>query len=266
MIIYIRKDLNMRKGKAIAQASHAAQLAIFQLFEMSSENAYMDATTMRGMIIPWLNSDDSIKIEWVDNQEALENRIKAAVNVNCLVSSVVDQGRTEFKGVKTLTSAAVLPPMFKQRVGSRPLTPVNLKNLLEQDKKGGLNRLLKPMGTKQVFVLNKAYKISRDNLIAKSVATSINAIFLLCNSNDQRVWINFRTASTLTSWLSGHYAKIVTGTSDFNTFKRQLPQLCGLHFESAEGAKRYFSNDEIIVFSPLLNKEINPITGDLKLE
>jgi len=104
--IVLRKDLNMRKGKMIAQGAHASLQAILALGrpENSSWVIRLDER-----LESWLRAG-SKKICVSVNSEAellaLHAQAQAAGLINALI---LDSGKTEFGGVPTYTALAVGP-------------------------------------------------------------------------------------------------------------------------------------------------------------
>jgi peptidyl-tRNA hydrolase, PTH2 family len=95
-VIILRKDLNMRKGKMIAQGAHASLSAVLQ---------YSDHPSVKA----WL-SDAFTKIAVsVDSEDELLDIYQKAKNANLVCSLIKDAGRTEFNGVHTYTAVAVGP-------------------------------------------------------------------------------------------------------------------------------------------------------------
>lgn len=108
-VLVLRKDLNMRKGKMVAQGAHATQLAAYP--------SPTDEDVARGYMIvpltehntPWLRDNfKKICCSAKDEAEllALYERAKA-LGIPC--SLITDSGLTEFHGVATNTAVAVGP-------------------------------------------------------------------------------------------------------------------------------------------------------------
>lgn len=96
-VIVIRKDLNMRKGKMVAQGAHASLGAVLSVKR--------DDKRMK----PWLEGSFTKICVYVESEEEIiELRNKAGVEglINCLIT---DSGRTEFNGVPTITTLAIGP-------------------------------------------------------------------------------------------------------------------------------------------------------------
>lgn len=95
-IIILRKDLNMRKGKMIAQGAHASLSSI--LDNLDHPNVKM-----------WLeNAFTKIAVS-VDSEEELKEVYEKAKKAGLIASLIIDNGLTEFNGVKTPTAVAIGP-------------------------------------------------------------------------------------------------------------------------------------------------------------
>lgn len=98
MIIVMRTDLNMRKGKMIAQGAHAAILAWLTITDQ-----------MEGAARRWVEQHGMRKIcVGVDSEDALRKLLESAYAMGVHAAHVVDAGLTEFDG-PTLTCAAFGP-------------------------------------------------------------------------------------------------------------------------------------------------------------
>ncbi len=94
-VIVMRTDLGMRKGKMIAQGAHA------------SLDAYWEATSKD--CITWAETGSTKVCVAVDSEAALFDINQAAQVTELPVHLVWDEGRTEFKGVRTATCLAIGP-------------------------------------------------------------------------------------------------------------------------------------------------------------
>ena len=111
-VIVIRKDLNMRKGKMVAQGVHASMKVFFDLMYEATVGMYS------GKFLP-LPSDNEMR-EWVDGRFtkvcvsvdseaellAIHEKAKEAGLPTALIQ---DAGLTQFGGVPTHTTVAVGP-------------------------------------------------------------------------------------------------------------------------------------------------------------
>lgn len=117
-VILIRKDLNMRKGKMVAQGAHASLAVILnlmerQLFKTSDKNTTLIErrflSNEKSAINKWLEGSFTKVTLGVDSEEALERYFRIAQEANLLCSYIIDNGTTEFNGIKTPTAVAIGP-------------------------------------------------------------------------------------------------------------------------------------------------------------
>lgn len=112
-VIIIRKDLNMRKGKMVAQGAHASMKAIFDIGKIESSYLFDDGGY--ALSIPY---DNALR-EWfedkftkicvsVDSEQELLDIYNKAKDSGMLCSLILDAGLTEFKE-PTYTAVAVGP-------------------------------------------------------------------------------------------------------------------------------------------------------------
>ena len=106
-VIVMRKDLNMRKGKMIAQGAHAS------LKVLTDRRSHVDDDTFAIELTPaikaWLTGRFTKVCVSVDSEEALDAVVARAKASNIPVALIVDAGKTEFHGVPTKTCCAVGP-------------------------------------------------------------------------------------------------------------------------------------------------------------
>jgi len=125
MVLVVRKDLNMRKGKIAAQASHAAVGAVLQSifgerlddssFGIDGEGFEITKPTfVNKNTKDWLLGTFTKICVSVDSEEELDAVAKKAeeAGINCCV--ITDNGLTEFHGVKTKTCLALGPCKSKE--------------------------------------------------------------------------------------------------------------------------------------------------------
>lgn len=105
-VIVLRKDLNMRKGKMVAQGAHASMGAILRLGHRDGNTLVIPLDERNE---PWLTGRFK-KICVSVNSEAellaIHEKAKAA---GLIASLILDAGLTEFGGVPTYTAVAVGP-------------------------------------------------------------------------------------------------------------------------------------------------------------
>ena len=120
-VIILRKDLNMRKGKMVAQGSHASMKVILDLMKSemlmtSTSDYYADEVEVRTLSLPnesalkdWINGIFTKVCVSVDSEEELISIYETAKSMGIPCSMIVDAGLTEFGGVPTKTAVAIGP-------------------------------------------------------------------------------------------------------------------------------------------------------------
>jgi PTH2 family peptidyl-tRNA hydrolase len=122
-VIVLRKDLNMRKGKMVAQGAHASMGAILGLSRLSADGDEM-TIPLDARVKPWLTGRFK-KICVSVNSEAELLDLHARAQAAGLVCSLIqDAGLTEFGGVPTYTAVGIGPDrsdFIDQLTGQLPL-------------------------------------------------------------------------------------------------------------------------------------------------
>lgn len=106
-VIVIRKDLQMRRGKEIAQASHASMSFLTKrLYDLEEYGKIFPLTDVQ---TEWLNSSFRKICVQVNSEEELLNIEKAAKEIKLECHIIIDNGLTEFHGIPTKTCLALGP-------------------------------------------------------------------------------------------------------------------------------------------------------------
>lgn len=105
-VIIMRDDLNMRKGKMVAQGAHASLGA---LLEQSSRGIATLSIPMNMNIAPWLDGSFTKVCVRITGQVELEKLVHKAREMGLPACLITDNGKTEFNGIPTVTCAAVGP-------------------------------------------------------------------------------------------------------------------------------------------------------------
>lgn len=110
MILVIRKDLKMRRGKECSQASHSAVGAITNQLNLKETpqgfklSGYVDKPTYE-----WLQGSFRKITVTVNSEEELLELKQKCDKANIRTTLIEDNGLTEFHGIKTKTVLAVGP-------------------------------------------------------------------------------------------------------------------------------------------------------------
>jgi len=110
-VIVIRKDLNMRRGKQIAQGCHASMKVILDMMEMIkflSGYKWTLETLNNTPLEQWINGEFTKIVVSVDSEEELLKLHQDALNKEIPCSLIKDAGHTEFKE-PTYTAVAIGP-------------------------------------------------------------------------------------------------------------------------------------------------------------
>ena len=111
-VIVVRRDLNMRRGKEIAQGSHASMA-----FLVAAVVDACDPSTGRGVVeidaaaLAWMTtSNRKVTLQARSEEELLDLYAKAGA-AGLRSHLITDSGRTEFGGVPTITALAIGPDL-----------------------------------------------------------------------------------------------------------------------------------------------------------
>ncbi len=112
-IIVMRKDLKMRRGKEIAQGSHASMAFMTRKLESVNLGAVLNGVYHKLLLslaeMKWLSESFTKVCLQVDSEEALMDIYDKAKAAKLVVHLVTDAGLTEFNGVPTKTCLAIGP-------------------------------------------------------------------------------------------------------------------------------------------------------------
>ncbi len=106
-VIVIRKDLKMRRGKEIAQGSHAS--IAFLLSKLRSQSGKNRSLKLTEEEIEWITNGQAKIVVCVNSEKELMKVHKNAKDSNLNVHIITDSGKTEFGGVPTKTCIAIGP-------------------------------------------------------------------------------------------------------------------------------------------------------------
>lgn len=116
-VIVIRRDLKMRRGKEIAQGSHASMAWLTDRLsagpEFPSHHDGSPRSLAHGLLTPaerqWCEGSFTKVVCQVATYEEFREIVQRARDAGVLVHVITDAGHTEFHGVPTETALAVGP-------------------------------------------------------------------------------------------------------------------------------------------------------------
>lgn len=95
-VIVVRKDLKMPVGKIAAQVAHASMKATLENLEDFR-------------VVEWLDGDFTKVVVGCSDEEELCNIYTNALQHDLIAAVIVDNGKTVFKNIPTLTCVAIGP-------------------------------------------------------------------------------------------------------------------------------------------------------------
>lgn len=104
MVIVVRKDLNMRKGKIAAQVGHAVMKSCIDV--LRRDNLFLSELEHE-----WFWGLSTKIVVGIDTEAELIELIMRADEVGIKTYPITDAGKTEFHGEPTLTCAAFGPAL-----------------------------------------------------------------------------------------------------------------------------------------------------------
>lgn len=107
-VIVLRKDLNMRKGKMVAQGAHASMKVILDNCNYSVIGEHYELKLPKPMLA-WVSGKFTKVVVGVDSEQELIDVYNAAFDAKLPCSLIEDAGLTEFNGIPTFTAVAVGP-------------------------------------------------------------------------------------------------------------------------------------------------------------
>ena len=110
-VIVMRKDLNMRKGKMIAQGAHASMKVFLDRSHVVGDDSGMDHRVLltTDPMREWIEGLFTKICLSVDSEQELIDIYNKAKEAGIPCSMIEDAGLTEFNGVVTKTCIAIGP-------------------------------------------------------------------------------------------------------------------------------------------------------------
>lgn len=110
-VIILRKDLNMRKGKMVAQGAHASMKVFFDRIMEPKGLEWDNEITIKltDEMFHWMNNAFTKVCVSVNSEAELLEVYQRAKDMGLPCSLITDAGRTEFNGVPTKTAVAIGP-------------------------------------------------------------------------------------------------------------------------------------------------------------
>lgn len=218
--IYIRKELNMRKGKMGAQTAHAAMKLFLEIMEHKGNSFILKSPQLVELKL-WVDQGMPVKIFFVNGEAGIDEQLK----MENPFSKIIDRGLTEFAGVHTLTCAA--QGIFETAIQHEVIVPEASE-----------------IKAKQHLIFTKEKELSKETTCILAARAAILTLYnqMVVNSNNTEEMVLLLEPNTpMHSWLSGAFAKIGLGVKtkeELNAVAGQLKELnlgfgCVHHGENA---------------------------------
>jgi peptidyl-tRNA hydrolase, PTH2 family len=110
-VIVIRRDLKMRRGKEIAQGSHASGAWLAYDVAASLDAGGIATVTLDSVAVAWITGSFRKITLQVQSEEELVTLHEAALAKGLRSHLIRDSGRTEFGGVPTITALGIGPDL-----------------------------------------------------------------------------------------------------------------------------------------------------------
>ena len=110
-VILIRKDLKMRRGKEIAQGSHASMEFLVSRLRNNNFPTGFYGLTLHPEEISWIEQGMAKVCLRVESEQELLQFHEKALDGGIKSFLIKDSGRTEFGGVPTYTACAIGPEL-----------------------------------------------------------------------------------------------------------------------------------------------------------
>ena len=108
-VILIRKDLKMRRGKEIAQGSHAAMAFLIDRLRRLQGPGNAAVVQLSDVENEWISAGMGKVCLQVTSEDELLDHHRKAVELGLASHLIRDSGRTEFGGIPTFTACAIGP-------------------------------------------------------------------------------------------------------------------------------------------------------------
>lgn len=106
----MRKDLNMRKGKMVAQGAHASLKAVLDNMAWYPRDNVMSLDLSKNKAMDdWISGAFTKVCVSVDSEKELLEIFNRAKEAGLICGLITDAGLTEFNGVPTKTCCAIGP-------------------------------------------------------------------------------------------------------------------------------------------------------------
>lgn len=237
--IYIRKDLNMRKGKMAAQSAHAAMKLLLESMDSKSGKMVLSEEKQKDLIL-FLNNP-IVNIIYAESEKELKEKVE---NEKAF-SIIVDNGRTEFHGVPTTTCAA--SGIFNENNEQELYVPHTYGEEIK---------------AKQIIIYSKESPLSKENAVKLAVISCLKIIYKKMVTNNNSKYIDLNEDNEMSAWINGAFGKIAVSVKT----DKELDILCmTLEENNIVVIEEKFEQNKCLIVEPKYPQEIDIFTKHLSL-
>lgn len=237
--IYIRKDLNMRKGKMAAQSAHAAMKILLESMFKRENKIFLTAEKDNELTLFFKNPE--VNVIYVQNEEELKEKITKEK----AFSIIVDNGRTEFHGIKTTTCGA--SGIFNKKIEHELIVPQTYGEEIK---------------AKQIIVYSKQNPLSKENAVKLAVISCLEIIYKKMLTDNNHKYIDLNEENELSAWINGAFGKIAVSVKtdeELDMLYKELEE------NSIFAIKKEQGNNNCLIIEPKYPHEIDIFTKHLSL-
>lgn len=238
--VYVRNDLNMRLGKLASQCAHSLTKAVLAGFSKRPDGRLQLSRSDYLVLLDFIHSPD-VKINLVPEQDILALAGKAHL--------VVDNGHTEFHGVKTLTAAAEsIYPDFREETLTDPTGKSDAP-------------------IRQYLIFSKEQKPTKERACVMAAQAQVRQLVVDLEWHAGLFEGDFVVFPPLNPqlecWLRSGYGKIAVSVATVKELTQADQKLCGI--EGMKTTLVALEGSFVLASSPSIAAHLAEITGSMKL-
>lgn len=241
--VVMRSDLSMRTGKMASQAGHAAMKVLMSHMRSGKDGLRLAGSKMT--VLRKFLAAPVVDFKFAESEES----VRYFLGLSTDSQLVIDNGATEFKGVKTVTCAA--SGLFSAEWEDAPYDCAET----ESERKA-----------KQYFIFSRSTKLKKEVVCTLAALGCLNQIAKMLELDNQasreEYLISSRTNIAFDSWIKSGYAKIGLSVAD----DASLLELQAKFDERGSTTSLVeFEGVKMLAVGPEFHANIEHLTGSLKL-
>ena len=241
--VVMRSDLSMRTGKMASQAGHAAMKVL-----MSHMRSGKDGLRLAGGKMTALRkflAAPEVDFKFAESEDAVRDFLGLSSDSQL----VIDNGATEFNGVKTVTCAA--SGLFSAAWEDAPYDCTETESKRK---------------AKQYFIFSRSTKLKKEVVCTLAALGCLNQIAKMLELDSQAVREEYLISSRINiafdSWIKSGYAKIGLSVADDASL---LDLQAKFDERGSTTSLVEFQGVKMLAVGPEFHANIEHLTGSLKL-